>query len=182
MMQALAAGGLLPRTDGMRAADVDNPDGYLEWEAIKRIDREPGLLDEPNLDRKAIKVISALLPSLPKVHNYRLIYMHRPIPEIVASQAKMLTHRNKTGAEGDTKQIATALQSHAEATLKFVRSQSSTFQLLEVDYPSFVANPEENVQRIAEFLGPDLLPHPERLAGAVRKDLHRNKVDQLNLQ
>ncbi len=31
MMQMLQAGGLHPMTDGVRTADEDNPEGYLEW-------------------------------------------------------------------------------------------------------------------------------------------------------
>jgi tetratricopeptide (TPR) repeat protein/arylsulfatase A-like enzyme len=176
MMQMLAAGGLPPKTDGIREADVDNPAGYLEWEEIKRIGQDPSLLDAPDLDKKAIKVISALLTSLPKVHNYRVIYMRRPISEIVASQEKMLQHRGKSEEAVDSKQIASTLKSHAESTLRFLRNQPETFQLLELDYPSLVTNTEEIVGRVAEFLGSDLLPHPERLASAVRKDLYRNKV------
>src|SRR5205085_1696250 len=37
MMQMLEAGGLSPMTDKVRAADIDNPRGYYEWEAIKEI-------------------------------------------------------------------------------------------------------------------------------------------------
>ena len=35
MMQLLEAGGMPVMTDGQRGADVDNPRGYYEWEAIK---------------------------------------------------------------------------------------------------------------------------------------------------
>ncbi len=34
MMQMLAAGGLPALTDGARAADADNPRGYLEFERV----------------------------------------------------------------------------------------------------------------------------------------------------
>ena len=37
MMQLLEAGGMPLITDGERGADVDNPRGYYEWEAIKQI-------------------------------------------------------------------------------------------------------------------------------------------------
>jgi predicted AlkP superfamily phosphohydrolase/phosphomutase/tetratricopeptide (TPR) repeat protein len=180
MMQMLAAGGLPARTDGERTADEDNPAGYLEWEAIKRIKQEPHLLDEPDLEKKAIKVISALLPSLPRVHNYRVIYMKRPVAQIVASQAKMITHRGKK-MEAETQEMTAALRTHSETTLEFLRKQSNTFQVLEVDFPTLVANPKDAVRPIAEFLGPDILPHPEKLAGAIRSELHRNRDEQRDL-
>ena len=37
MMQMLAAGGMKILTDKERAADMDNPKGYYEWEPIKQI-------------------------------------------------------------------------------------------------------------------------------------------------
>jgi len=42
MMQMLAAGGLPVLSDGERAADTDNPRGYLEWERIKQLPKDPG--------------------------------------------------------------------------------------------------------------------------------------------
>ena len=44
IMQMLAAGGLSVLTDGERKADADNPRGYYEWEPVKRLAREEGLL------------------------------------------------------------------------------------------------------------------------------------------
>jgi tetratricopeptide (TPR) repeat protein len=86
MMQMLEAGGLPPQTDGERRADTDNPKGYYEWEAIKKIQSQPELMKEPGLDRKAIKVISMLLPHLPYQHEYRVLFMHRPVEEVAASR------------------------------------------------------------------------------------------------
>ena len=42
MMQLLEAGGMPLMTDGERAADVDNPRGYYEWEAVKQIGKQTG--------------------------------------------------------------------------------------------------------------------------------------------
>ena len=44
MMQLLEAGGMSVMSDGQRAADVDNPRGYYEWEAIKQIGKNPSFL------------------------------------------------------------------------------------------------------------------------------------------
>lgn len=176
MMQMLAAGGMPPRTDGLRTADGDNPEGYFEWEAIKRISKEPQLLDEPELENKAIKVISALLTALPRVHNYRVIFMRRPVAEIAASQSKMIAHRGTAGLEKAEDQIASALSNHAASTLQFLRSKPTTFEVLEVDYPELVTHPEAWIGRIVQFVGVEKLPHPERLSRVVRKDLHRNRA------
>src|ERR1700745_2175718 len=44
MMQMLAAGGMPILSDGERRADVDNPKGYLEWERIKTLPKNPGYI------------------------------------------------------------------------------------------------------------------------------------------
>jgi hypothetical protein len=63
MMQMLAAGGLPVLSDGERKADTDNPRGYFEWERIKQLPKEPGVVAEA--EGKVVKVISQLLFSLP---------------------------------------------------------------------------------------------------------------------
>ena len=175
MMGMLAAGGLLPRTDGERAADVDNPEGYFEWEAVKRLAKQPELLDEPGLEKLAIKIVSPLLAALPPQHRYRVIFMSRPVGEIARSQARMIARRGATGAGGSEGEIARALARHRDSTLTMLRRGGTNFDLLEVDYPALVAAPTPWAARVAEFIGPDLLPHPGRMAGVVRPDLHRNR-------
>lgn len=175
MMQMLAAGGLPPQTDGERVADEDNPEGYLEWEAIREIRKKPELLDDPALDGRAIKVISALLPNLPSIHRYKVIFMLRPCEEIARSQARMIERRGTDGAAVDEAQLVSTLSAHRESTFAMMRRFSEAFEVLEVDYPALVADPAAWVPRIVEFVGPALLPHPERMAGAVRADLRRNR-------
>src|SRR5580700_5748236 len=46
MMQMLAAGGMPILSDGERQADVDNPRGYLEWERIKQLPKDPACIAE----------------------------------------------------------------------------------------------------------------------------------------
>ena len=69
MMQLLEAGGMPVMTDGERVADVDNPRGYYEWEAIKQIGKKPELLDDEAVEGRAIKCISMLLPVMPAKHR-----------------------------------------------------------------------------------------------------------------
>jgi hypothetical protein len=77
MMQMLVAGGMTPLTDGERAADLDNPRGYLEWERIKTLAKDPECIAEA--EGKAVKVISQLLLLLPAGHEYRVLFMQRPL-------------------------------------------------------------------------------------------------------
>ena len=77
MMQMLRAGGLPVLSDGERKADSDNPKGYLEWERIKQLPKEPSLIGEA--ENKVVKVISQLILALPEGHEYRIVFMQRPL-------------------------------------------------------------------------------------------------------
>jgi len=104
MMQMLDAGGLPVLSDGERKADTDNPKGYLEWERIKQLPKDPGLIAEA--EGKVVKVISQLVPSLPMDRDYRIIFMQRPLPEVLKSQDEMLRRRGNAesitdNAKGD---------------------------------------------------------------------------------
>jgi len=95
MMRMLVAGGMTPASDGERTADADNPRGYLEWERIKQLPTDPGCIVEA--EGKVVKVISRLLLSLPADHEYRVIFMQRPLP-------KCWRHRIRCcGDEGHTR-------------------------------------------------------------------------------
>jgi hypothetical protein len=100
MMQMLAAGGMPVLSDGERKADTDNPRGYLEWERIKQLPKEPALIGEA--EGKVVKVISQLLLSLPDEHEYRVIFMQRPLPEVLKSQDEMLRRRGTLEANVDS--------------------------------------------------------------------------------
>jgi predicted AlkP superfamily phosphohydrolase/phosphomutase/tetratricopeptide (TPR) repeat protein len=175
MMQMLSAAGLPALTDGKRAADEDNPEGYYEWEPIKRIASEPEILDTAGHDRRAIKCVSALLRHLPRQHRYRVIFMSRPAEEVARSQRRMIERRGTTGMSGSDEEIAASLKRHREDTLRYLHEHSAVFEVLLVNYPALIADPAAVADRVAAFLGPELLPNPNALAGAVQPDLYRNR-------
>ena len=111
MMQMLEAGGVKILTDRERVADIDNPKGYYEWEPIKQIAKKPELLDD-GIDGCAIKCISMLLQSMPLKHTYKVIFMTRPIEEVVASQNKMTDRLGTKGADLDVEQLHRGLTAH----------------------------------------------------------------------
>jgi hypothetical protein len=110
MMQMLVAGGMTPLSDGERTADADNPRGYLEWERIKQLPNNPDCIDEG--EGKVVKVISRLLLSLPSGHEYRVIFMQRPLPEVLASQDQMLRRRGTYKEGADLAAMAAAFEKH----------------------------------------------------------------------
>src|SRR5262249_58261695 len=98
MMQMLQAGGMPLLTDALRPADADNPNGYWEYEPVKRLQQDNSWI--PKAEGKAVKVVSALLPYLPPQHTYKIIFMQRPLQEVMASQTVMLERRG--GQRGKT--------------------------------------------------------------------------------
>jgi predicted AlkP superfamily phosphohydrolase/phosphomutase/tetratricopeptide (TPR) repeat protein len=175
MMQMLEAGGMPPQTDGERTADLDNPKGYYEWEDIKKIQRRPEIMKEPGLEKKAIKVISMLLPHLPYQHEYRVLFMHRPVEEVAASKTAMICHRATEGGALQRRELESTLREHRDQVLEWLRNHPRA-RCLEIDYPSLTADPAAFVPQIAAFLGPELLPCPERMLGVVDPALYRNRA------
>lgn len=171
MMQMLRAAGMDLMHDGKREADEDNLEGYWEWEEIKSLKKNPRLIEQA--DGKVIKVISALLPQLPPRHHYRLIFMKRPVEEVVDSQWKMIERRGQNPVSEKQHLIQTQ-QTHAEQTLAQLR-QCKNVDLIEIDYPEMVANPGSQLDALKTFLG-ETAPKPEKLTQAIRPDLHRNKA------
>lgn len=174
MMQMLEAGGLPPKTDGQRSADADNPRGYYEWEAIKTVAAKPQILDEEGLDQKAIKVISMLLPQLPYIHEYRVIFMTRPLDEVVESQAAMIERLGTQGAAISSEQLKFSLGQHRDEALEWLRKHPRA-KVLEVDYPTLIRAPETYLDALAQFLGPDLLPNPASMKSVIDRSLYRKR-------
>ncbi|HJT45111.1 MAG TPA: tetratricopeptide repeat protein, partial [Chthoniobacterales bacterium] len=170
MMQMLQAGGLEVMTDHERAADHDNPEGYFEWEAIKRVQESPEILTQ--VGNRAVKVVSALIPALPPMHRYRVIFMTRPITEVVASQKKMIDRRRTRGANMTPDKLAEVLIQHRDTILRGLESLPN-FEVLEINYPQLVAEPTTSIERVNEFFGGKL--NTAAMAGCVNPSLHRNR-------
>ncbi|HEY1583867.1 MAG TPA: sulfotransferase domain-containing protein, partial [Chthoniobacterales bacterium] len=175
MMQLLEAGGVPPMTDKERVADVDNPRGYFEWEAIKQIAKKPELLDDEAVDGRAIKCISMLLPALPENHQYKVIFMLRPIAEVAASQKAMTVRLGTKGAKLDPQQLERGLRAHREETRRWV-TNAEHVDWLEIDYPSLVRNPAPAIKRLVEFIGAERLPNEKAMSAIVDPSLHRRRA------
>ncbi len=174
MMQLLEAGGLPAMTDAQRVADIDNPRGYYEWEAIKQIGKKPELLDDPAVDGRAIKCISMLLPQLPARHQYKVIFMTRPVAEVVASQQAMTSRLGTKGAELDSEQLERGLRAHREEVRRWAAA-APHIEWLEIDYPALVRDAAPALAKLREFLGAERLPNESSMAAAIDPGLHRKK-------
>jgi hypothetical protein len=175
MMQMLEAGGLEILTDRERAADIDNPKGYYEWEPIKQIAKKPELLDQEGLEGRAIKCISMLLQSLPIKHNYKVIFMTRPIEEVVSSQHQMIDRMGRKGAELEIEQLQRGLTAHRNEIRQWLRNVPH-MESIEVDYPTLVRDPQPIIAKLVAFLGAARLTSPEKMVAVVDPSLHRRKT------
>ena len=99
MMQMLEAAGFGIASDGRRVADRDNPKGYYELDAVKRLREDASCLGEAV--GRAVKVIAPLLPSLSGDYDYRVIFVERALDEVLASQRAMLDPKRVSGAQPD---------------------------------------------------------------------------------
>lgn len=95
LMNMLAAGGLPVLTDGVRAADADNPHGYFELERVKNLEHDADKAWLRDARGRGVKVISHLLKELPADNYYKVLFSVRDLGEVVASQNTMLRHRHE---------------------------------------------------------------------------------------
>jgi len=171
MMQMLAAGGLSVLSDGERKADKDNPKGYLEWERIKQLPEDPSIMAEA--EGKVVKVISQLLLSLPAGHDYRVIFMQRPLPEVMKSQEEMLRRRGTYDPASDPSPIEQAFQRHLIEVNKWLVGKPNV-QLMRVHYHRVLREAKTVAEELAKFLGVSL--DIASMAQQVDGTLYRNRM------
>jgi hypothetical protein len=170
MMQMLAAGGMPVLSDGERQADGDNPRGYLEWERIKQLPKDPGCIAEA--EGKVVKVISLLLLSLPEGHEYRVIFMQRPLPEVLASQDVMMRNRGTANAGANASIIGAAFEKNLRAVDAWLDSKAYV-KTLRVPYHEVLRDAKTTAQKLAHFLGIGL--NVEAMTQQVDATLYRNR-------
>src|SRR5512142_1984026 len=150
MMKMLEEGGLPVLTDSIRTADEDNPNGYFELEVVKQlVEGQKEWL--ASADHKLVKVISALLEHLPPEYHYKVLFMERQIPEILASQRKMLARRNETSSVSDADMEA-QFREHLKA-IKYWLARQPNMDVLYVDYNRMMADPDSYLSKIVDFVG-----------------------------
>jgi len=171
MMQMLQAGGISLLTDDLRPADADNPNGYWEYEPGSRRLQDNSWL--PKAEGKAVKVVSALLQYLPPQHTYKIIFMQRPMQEVLASQTVMLERRGKQDDKADDKTLGPIFAQHLDRTEHWLATQKH-MTVLPVNYHETIANPEGTAARVAQFL--DLPLAVDAMVRAVEPRLHRQRV------
>jgi hypothetical protein len=150
MMQMLSTGGMPILADGERKADADNPRGYFEWERIKLMPQQPGCIEDA--EGKVLKVISQLLFALPAGREYRIIFMQRPLAEVVASQSEMIRRRGTTGAGLTPAALIAGLGAHLNQVNAWLRDKAN-MSVHRVEHHDVLREPLRISESIQQFLG-----------------------------
>jgi len=150
MMQMLAAAGLPVYTDEHRPPDADNPRGYFEHEQATRLHQDASWI--PQARGKAVKIVAHLLPFLPEGEQYRLIFMHRDMREVVASQKAMLKRLGRKGGGLADARLMRAYTQQLMRVQTWLRRRAE-IPVLAVNYAEALADPAAAAAKLARFLG-----------------------------
>lgn len=173
MMKMLEAGGLVPIVDRIRVADEDNPKGYYEFERVKQLSKgDVAWLAQAQ--GKVVKVIAALLPRLPSGYTYRIIFMQRAMPEILASQRQMLIRRGEDPDKVGDAHMAKLFEMHLRKVDAWIGSRPNIARL-DINYNELLKDPQPHVAQIHQFLGGTL--NIDKMAQVVDFSLHRQRHD-----
>jgi hypothetical protein len=168
MMQMLDRGGIDVVTDRVRTADTDNPHGYFEFEAVKRIKQDASWL--PGTRGKAFKAVSQLLYDLPTSERYRIIFMQRDLDELLHSQEKMLVRLGRTPAPADSMKQSYVV--HLQRLGDWLAKQDN-MKVLYVRYNELISDPEPQAERINSFLCGAC--NVDQMIAAIDPTLYRNR-------
>lgn len=168
-MRMLVAGGLPALADDRRGADSDNPRGYFELEAVKGTAADASWVGAA--PGRVVKVISHLLQHLPAEHEYRVVFLRRPLDQIVRSQRVMLERIAGPVAEADEE--ARRLLAEHLVDIDTWLATAGHVRWLGVSYDRVLAEPRAQAERIARFLERDL--DVDAMADAVEPALRRQR-------
>jgi hypothetical protein len=172
MMKMLEAGGLQVLTDSIRVPNENNPKGYYEFERVKKLpEGDTAWLDQAV--GKVVKIITQLVMHLPASHSYRILVMRRSIPEILASQAKMLERRGEAGSGVSDEQMTALFEKHLAQVYAWM-DQRDGLVYLDVDYNEMLVDPVPTIGSIQRFLGREL--DADAMAAVIDPSLWRNRA------
>ena len=173
MMRMLETGGMSVVTDHIRVPDESNPKGYYEFERVKQLqDGNTRWIAEGK--GKVVKIISALLEYLPPEHQYRIVFMQRNMPEILASQREMLLRRGEPTDRISDRHLTGFYQDHLAHIADWL-SEQGNMKAIYLHYNQIMENPREPIAQLCQFLQP--LPlNPNKMLSVVESSLYRQRA------
>ncbi len=173
MMKMLEAGGLPIMTDNERAADIDNPKGYFEYERVKDLEKETDKSYIREARGKVLKVISFLIKDLPDDNDYRVIFMRRELDEVLASQNKMIERLGSSDSSAAEEAMKEAYRNDIVRTRLLCKNRPN-FELIEVHYKGTIEDPLATARSVNAFVGGHL--DEAAMRAAVDSNLYRNRA------
>jgi len=170
MMKMIETGGITPFIDNIRIPDEDNPRGYYEFERVKQLAKDNSWLREAQ--GKVVKVISMLLQHLPPSYEYKVIFMHRNMDEVLASQEAMLLRKGKKSSDISDEELAATFTRHLKNIEAWLKQQSN-IKVLYINYNELLKNPHENVIKINNFMNHRL--NDVKMLKIIDPDLYRQR-------
>jgi Sulfotransferase domain len=149
MMRMLEAGGIPVLVDNLRQADEDNPNGYYEFELVKKVREDATWLTDAR--GKAVKMVYRLLYDLPGDGSYRVIFMTRNLGEVIASQNAMLQRNGKGSDDLTGEQLAEIYSKQLREARAWLDSRPN-FEVLYVDYGDALNETGRVADELNQFL------------------------------
>lgn len=171
MMRMIEQGGMPVLVDHLRTADDDNPNGYYEFEPVKKTKQDPSWV--PSGVGKVVKMVHLLLLDLPLDFQYRVVFMRRHLDEVVKSQNVMLERHGDTTDDLPRERLIDIYRLQIKKVADYVDQHSDQFEMIEIDYNEMLRNPRPQAEMVSDLVdGLDL----EAMIEVVDPKLYRNRV------
>lgn len=175
MMQMLEAAGMSILRDDERKPDASNPSGYYELAAVRATARDASWV--ARAPDHAVKVIHALIPSLPPNRSYRVILMLRDLAEVIASQAKMFAALGRPAGGLTEARLAEIFAAQLDETRQTLAA-SACFSWIEVQHGDLMEDARSVALEVSRFLGLSESPATlEAMSAVIDRNLYRARAN-----
>ncbi len=169
VMNMLHQGGEQIVSDENRRADIDNPKGYFELDRVKQLDRDRDSTWVFQCKGKVLKVVSPLLCYLPLEQSYKIVFVHRSLPEIMESQLKMVRRLCPEKDKKNDIYLEKAFQKHLKDVEMWILQNN--IDTLHLKFNEIIEDSFRCAKMISTFLGKKL--DHEKMLAVVDKELYR---------
>lgn len=151
LMRCLGQAGYPLHVDEERQADDSNPHGYFEIDNVKRLHVQSEFLDQAV--GKAIKVVFPQLTHLPPAFHYKVIWIDRPLTEVILSQEVMKGRSSDSVKAHFPFGKALQMESDVRRMEKWM-DENPHVDVLKIQHRAFFESPHEVGTRVQAFLNP----------------------------
>ncbi|HOV34242.1 MAG TPA: hypothetical protein PLX23_12865 [Candidatus Hydrogenedens sp.] len=174
LMQMLSAGGIPILYDLDRPPNNNNPLGYFEHKRIKNLPETKDVSWLESYKGHAVKIVSPILSQISIPFPAKIIFLLRPLPEVIMSQRNMIQNQDKLSIKLiESDKLQSIFEKHINQTLKIL-SQNPILEVLKIDFPKIFVDSEQIIKEIDKFLDGNLNKEGMRLS--IHQNLYRNKI------